>query len=181
MGSGAAVFVFDRSERLVEANPPALALLREGSAFYLAADGLHLRDQMDGALRAQIEMIKRGGAARLAPFAVSAGDARLTVSINPLPQRRAFPPGDGALFLVLAIRSGASADQAVASTAHRFGLSRAESELLREMLAGRAVAQAAARLGRSYNTARSQLQSIFAKTGTHRQAQLIGSVLQRRV
>jgi DNA-binding CsgD family transcriptional regulator len=63
-------------------------------------------------------------------------------------------------------------------TAARHGLTPAETELLRELVAGTALAHAAERLARSLNTARNQLQSIFAKTGTHRQAELIAKVLR---
>jgi DNA-binding CsgD family transcriptional regulator len=45
------------------------------------------------------------------------------------------------------------------------------------LAAGRSLAQAADRLARSRNTARNQLQSIFAKTGAHRQAELVATVL----
>jgi DNA-binding CsgD family transcriptional regulator len=67
----------------------------------------------------------------------------------------------------------------VAHAAAAFGLTPAEAALLRALVAGRALAAAATRLGRRYNTARNQLQSIYAKTGTHRQAELVAKVLAR--
>jgi DNA-binding CsgD family transcriptional regulator/PAS domain-containing protein len=62
--------------------------------------------------------------------------------------------------------------------ARRYGLTPAETELLRELVAGHSLAAAAERLSRTRTTARNQLQAIFAKTGTHRQAQLVVKILQ---
>jgi DNA-binding CsgD family transcriptional regulator len=72
--------------------------------------------------------------------------------------------------------SGIAAALRVAADRH--GLTPAEVELLRELADGRSLAEAALRLARARNTARNQLQSIFAKTGTHRQSQLIVMILK---
>jgi DNA-binding CsgD family transcriptional regulator len=62
--------------------------------------------------------------------------------------------------------------------AARYALTRAECDLLRELVSGRSLLEAADRLARSRNTVRNQLQSIFAKTDTHRQAELVAKVLR---
>jgi DNA-binding CsgD family transcriptional regulator len=49
---------------------------------------------------------------------------------------------------------------------------------LRELVSGHSLAESAKHLARSLNTVRNQLQSIFAKTDTHRQAELIAKVLR---
>lgn len=59
----------------------------------------------------------------------------------------------------------------------RYRLTGAEVQLLRELLHGRSLAETAARLSRARNTVRNQLQSIFVKTGTHRQGQLVAKIL----
>lgn len=62
--------------------------------------------------------------------------------------------------------------------AQLFGLTRAESLLVLELCEGKAVGQAAHALNISTNTARSQLRSVYEKTGAHRMSELIGLILQ---
>lgn len=57
-----------------------------------------------------------------------------------------------------------------------FGLSRAESELMRDLLAGHSLDEIADLRGRSRHTIRNQLKAIFAKTGSRRQGELAGLV-----
>lgn len=54
-----------------------------------------------------------------------------------------------------------------------FGLTLAEARLARELSSGEELAIAADRLGVCYETARNRLKAIFAKTETHRQAELV--------
>jgi DNA-binding CsgD family transcriptional regulator len=54
-----------------------------------------------------------------------------------------------------------------------FALTHAEAKLAVLVGSGHEVSQAAAELGIGKETARSQLKSVFAKTGTHRQAKLV--------
>jgi DNA-binding CsgD family transcriptional regulator len=54
-----------------------------------------------------------------------------------------------------------------------FGLTAAEARLALRLLAGESVRDAAHALGITYESARSRLKSIFQKTGTHRQGELI--------
>ena len=54
-----------------------------------------------------------------------------------------------------------------------FGLSRSEAAILRGMLMGSTLEQCAASRGVALSTVRSQLSSIFGKTGTTHQAQLV--------
>lgn len=58
-----------------------------------------------------------------------------------------------------------------------FGLSRAEARLAQLLADGLSTDEAALQLGVSRNTVRSQLQAIFAKTGTNRQGDLVRLLL----
>lgn len=60
--------------------------------------------------------------------------------------------------------------------AQLFGLTRAESLLVLKLCDGMAVGQAAHALNISTNTARSQLRSVYEKTGAHRMSELIGLI-----
>lgn len=57
--------------------------------------------------------------------------------------------------------------------AKAFGLSRAETALAALLGTGLSPKQAAEQLGVTYETARTQLKAIFAKTGVHRQSELV--------
>ncbi len=54
-----------------------------------------------------------------------------------------------------------------------FGLTATEARLARNLMAGKSLREAAARLGISEGHARQRLKSIFVKTGTDRQGELI--------
>jgi len=55
----------------------------------------------------------------------------------------------------------------------RFGLTRAEAELLDRLVLGRSLREVAAEGGVSYETVRSRIKQVFSKTGTHRQIDLV--------
>lgn len=84
---------------------------------------------------------------------------------------------DGYVLLVSAIqKAAAKPDDAI--TRHLFGLTRAEARvagLIAEGLGGPAIARS---LGLSPETIRSQTKIILAKTGTHRQAELVSLLAQ---
>jgi DNA-binding CsgD family transcriptional regulator len=56
----------------------------------------------------------------------------------------------------------------------RFGLTRAETSFFGEIVKGDGIQAAADRLGVSLATARTHLRHVFEKTGTQRQAELVG-------
>jgi DNA-binding CsgD family transcriptional regulator len=58
-----------------------------------------------------------------------------------------------------------------------FGLTQAEARLALHLVAGETLRCAAVKLSITYETARSQLKSIFKKTRTHRQAELVVVIL----
>lgn len=62
-----------------------------------------------------------------------------------------------------------------------YGLSPAEGRLVALLAGGRSLVDSAARAGISLNTAKTQLASVFAKTGFSRQADLIADVLGHAV
>ena len=60
---------------------------------------------------------------------------------------------------------------------HRFFFTPAEAKLVTRLVAGSSLRQAAHELNITYETARTTLKSIFQKTGSHRQAELIIKLL----
>ena len=55
-----------------------------------------------------------------------------------------------------------------------FGLTKSEARLASGLLCGQSLEEIAAATGVSLGTVRSQIKAVFAKTHTHRQAQLVG-------
>jgi DNA-binding CsgD family transcriptional regulator len=60
----------------------------------------------------------------------------------------------------------------------RFDLTPAQARLVVLLFAGTSLRSCAKALGIKYETARSYLKSVFQKTGTHRQAELVLTVFQ---
>ena len=58
-----------------------------------------------------------------------------------------------------------------------FGLTPAEAKLALHLAAGETLRSAEAKLGMTYETARTHLKSIFQKTGTCRQAELVVTIV----
>jgi DNA-binding CsgD family transcriptional regulator len=69
------------------------------------------------------------------------------------------------------------ADPEASYLQRQFKLTPAEAALARELLQGDGISAAAGRLGVAEATARTQLRSVLAKTGTGRQAELVRLVL----
>jgi DNA-binding HTH domain-containing proteins len=164
-----ATLILDREGRILRRNAVADRMLREdpvlkesGGKLYAAAPGA----------RAEI--------ARLLAAPPEPGEERAIEMATDGPSRqarvRAVPSsayGDGAwlaLFLTEHTQdSGPSSDV----LRDRFQLTRAEAALAVHLAQSATLADAAAALDITYNTARSHLRAIFAKTGTHRQVELV--------
>lgn len=101
------------------------------------------------------------------------GSAPMNILLKPIFGDEAEPIG-AALYITLDERS---LSVAVEAGTKLFGLSSAEVALLSQLVGGGTVLSASIVLGISESTARTQLHSIFVKTGTHRQADLVRMVL----
>jgi DNA-binding CsgD family transcriptional regulator len=60
---------------------------------------------------------------------------------------------------------------------NRFDLTPAEARLVVHLVTGASLRSCANALGISYQTARGHLKSVFVKTGTHRQTQMLLAVI----
>lgn len=113
-------------------------------------------------------------------------DERISISVLPLTQNLRefamrgplglFAPGTVAL-VILRMAKDRTGDQIGALRA-RFELSEQEARIALALRGGGTVADIAARLGMAYETARVHLKSAFAKTGTHKQRELLVLVLE---
>jgi DNA-binding CsgD family transcriptional regulator len=114
------------------------------------------------------------------PIVVQRGEKRpLVLRILPVDGAARAPfLGARALLLLLDLNAKLSPDPAVVARA--FGLSPAETRLASLIAGGSALERAAEELGVSRETARNQLKSVFAKTDTHRQAELVALLARLR-
>ena len=146
------------------------------SVFLMAAhDGLGITDAAAHALLQQsLEgHDRRNPVVRSIP--VMANDDRGPVVVHLLPVRGvAHDLFTGAEILIVATSVSARSPLPSVSLLHGlFDLSPAEARLAASLAAGEPLKAIAAKSGIQFSTARSYLESIFRKTGTHQQSQLV--------
>lgn len=169
-GLGLALVILDRNHRIVSTNALADELLGQSEGLLRRGDALVLADPVNQ--RRVTGLLAGEGAGGLTRFRIDraqCGD--LVATARPL-DVSTIHAGAGALALFLA-RPGAD-QRADPQTLRDFlGLTIAEARLTAVLAEGLSLVEAAKRLGIAHNTAKVQLRSVFAKTGVHRQAQLM--------
>lgn len=176
------IILNDRGD-MVRSNGPASRLVAGGSLSIVAGKVRAAVPEEDKALAAAIDATLTGegsGDRRRGWLALTGPDdgTRVHLLLKPI-------DGDGggddrqrplgvAIYVTGAERATNVTPTACAAL---FGLSPAEATLLVELLGGASILSASTMLGISESTARTQLRSMFAKTGTHRQADLVRLVL----
>jgi DNA-binding CsgD family transcriptional regulator len=190
-GAEVGLFVLDGRGRVVEHN-------RAGGRLAAAGDGLSLdrgglRGSTPSATRA-IDLLVRGcqalargeGLPPARPVLLPRPSGRRALQLLAMPTLSRgvlLTPGSAAVVVFVIDPEAYGAIDAELLTS--LGLTPAEARLARRLAAGESVREAAQALGVSYETARSQLKQVFAKTGTRRQGELVAlfgrlSLLGRR-
>lgn len=166
----------ERKNVLVE-NRLAASIFRAGTTLSVRGGKLIAVVSRDtGVLDALIAtaMSRQG---RSAGAAIVVGNAEHGISVSVTPASRAFRAQTGAAVFVFLVpltrkrnidRSGALMDL--------FGLTLAEARIASLLAQGHSTRELAAELGITYETARTTIKQIFAKTGVRRQAQLVALV-----
>lgn len=176
--------LLDENARVLHANTKAMAILKREKGMYLARDEtLHFRSMAhQDALRAALQRcrpaataLQDSDSAPSARIVISQGTgAPLVLTIQPLPKaRRHRSAAVAALFIHM---SEAVALDEVNSLREAYGLTPAEIQVVCGLVNGASLKKLALQREISYETVRSQLRQIFAKTGTNRQAALVGLV-----
>lgn len=170
-GLGRALVVLDRNRRIVSSNALADRMLSEGEGILRRGDELVFsQPDHQRLVNRLLSGAEDGGG--LSRFLVSRpGHGDLVVSARPL-DLKAIHAGTGALALFLA-RPGAEARADPQALRELLGLTMAEARLAAVLAEGLNLVEAAQRLGIAHNTAKVQLRAVFAKTGVHRQSQLV--------
>lgn len=163
------VFVLDRELRVLRSN-------RRAQEFLQLFDGLSLKDgkltaampRDHEALLALLRNPAQGGC-RVRRYSGAPPWVVMTAPIRDLPE------GHGAIFYVTDPQRGGDASPELLCRAFRF--TPAEARLASLLLQGKTPKDAAQALGVSWNTVRTQLRQLFAKTGTDRQVSLVRALL----
>lgn len=184
--SGVGVVLVDSSGAVLMANATAHAIMANTGVLGIHDGRLRAARQADQkVLQGHIRQKAEEQAARAADpgcyaaFALLRDDSPLpiTVMVRPGPP---FAPVSAPLrrTATVILRDPARRLQLAAPDLEQlFDLSPAEARLARLLADGLSMEEAAVHLGVSRNTVRSQLQAIFAKTGTNRQGELVRLLL----
>lgn len=181
----AAVFAVDARCRIVTANAQTESLLRAGNPVSSVRGRLRLADaeldqRMARQVRSCIQVVQGRAAGLGAAFRIPrAGRLALTMIVAPLPQTRWPQPGNAAeprpLALVM-VRDPETAIPALACLRELFGFTRMEAVIAADLACGLSLDAVAQRRGIGGATARSHLKRVLAKTGTHRQAEVVALI-----
>jgi DNA-binding CsgD family transcriptional regulator len=166
-----AVLVVGRDARLLGMNRAAHVLLREGDGLLLSARGVVASSPAATLpLLRSVERAARGEVAKLRVPRV--GRAPLVLRIEP------HPGAAGVAAVAVVFASDPEAHGlGGAALGERYGLTRTEAVVARRLAAGTDLEHIAGELRISLNTVRGHLKQIFAKTCTHRQAELVSTLL----
>jgi len=170
------VLLLDRTGRLVYANRGAERVLRMADGLLagrerLSAGSPAATRALDALVSAAARGPGKGGTLRLPRPSGKASLVLVAIPIRSL--HDFFVTGQPAVVLCVSDpASRGTTDAAVLTTL--FGLTRAEAELARQLLAGHELPAIAAASGRSVHTERNLLARVMAKTETRRQSDLVG-------
>jgi DNA-binding CsgD family transcriptional regulator len=172
------VVLANKDSRILHANFAAKQMMRNGGPLrdvggVLRAEGAAASAEIDAAIRLaardETGIGKTGVALRLT------GEDEPPVIAHVLPlagsqmRTKLDPDAVAAVFINAAVDDATSA-QTIAAT---FRLTPAETRVLTRVLSGKTLAETSVHLGVAHTTARTHLDSIFAKTGASRQSELI--------
>lgn len=165
---GAGWLWFDAAGRLVDADPQARAMIAAAEGLRLAGDGrFDLADPLRA--RALRRAMDRAMSATYPPQLVSLGGLELSL----FPGLSAPAPGLEPVLRAALRQPPRALARALIPLSEALGLSRSETRLAALLCDGATLAEAAAQLGWTLETARSCSKQIFAQTGARGQSDLI--------
>lgn len=177
-----AVIAIREDHTVLFANVAASAMLTEADGIQIKRGLIRPTDYRQAArLEAALDAVQEGagreagGKARalvmLLPRRV--GSRPLIIVVAPAPPSTAGPLHNASALIYLLQPKASAALKGLDTIAELHGLSRVETRLLAQLCAGHTVAESADQMGIKLETARAYLKQIFAKTGTHRQTELV--------
>jgi len=165
-----ATMILGPGGRIVRRNAVAERLLGQTGAWTAAGGTLVLRDPE--ARHALAGMLVRPPVADCALTIPRRGAAPYEALVRPVVRTPYADAARGVIALFIA-DPDAAREVDPAALRDRFQLTPTEANLAARLADGESLSGAAQALGVTHNTARAHLRAIFAKTGAHRQAQLV--------
>jgi DNA-binding CsgD family transcriptional regulator/PAS domain-containing protein len=181
------VLLVDVDLKIQYANRAAEAMFARGKGLRLDDYGLAAQRASETAnLRKLIAASVNDGGLKVGPvqpFQVSRGkgDPPLSLIVIPLRADVSWLVRHQPAAVIFVTDPDLAPPAADTRAMHSFGLTRTEVAFAREIARGDGIQAAADRLGIGRSTARTHLQRIFDKTGTHRQAELVRLLLTHGV
>ena len=174
------ILIVDGGAKVLMANRAAELILRTGDGLQCHNGRLACaRPQETSAVHHAIRALMQAGTAADLPVSRNHGRRPLMLHVLPIPSPSAwngFVPGSGtAAIFVVDPMSSASNIEAFAAA---YGLTRSETRVLREIVTHGGLVQSAQKLNIAVTTARTHLQSVFGKTGTRTQTELVQLVMK---
>ncbi|SDE79384.1 DNA-binding transcriptional regulator, CsgD family [Rhodospira trueperi] len=161
--------------RVAHANAPARRILQDGRNLGRTRDGFLVAADTGATarLRAAIAAVATGDpAAPEGAIAVTPADGGTPVSVILVPAGPAHP---GAALFIADPEAGFSiSDERLMSL---YGLTRSEAQIVARLARGQTLEEIAAERGQQVTTIRTQVKSVFRKTNTRRQSDVIKLVL----
>lgn len=171
-GLAVAVLLVGPGLRLLHANRAGEAMLRAADPLGLRAGKVTAPSGLAAALAVAVAAPRAGlGRRGLGVPARRADGEALVLHVLPLSEAEPLAEAMAAIFVAPALAAPPAPMTAVAAL---FDLTPAEARVLELTGAGRTNAEIAAALGVAVSTVRSHLLRLFDKTGTNRQAELVG-------
>ena len=179
------VIILNEREHVIRVNETAARMLGDSKLLQVVGNKIQAGEpahqaMLAHALRAMYEAAGAGGRGT-SSLKLTAGSAltapaasALHLLLKPI---TATAGGEGAGVAIFISADNLHRNVAIEPFARLYHISRAEMALVTGLLDGASIIEAASALGISENTARAQLRSVFAKTGTHRQPELTRLVL----
>lgn len=168
------VMVLDSAGRILECNGVADEFLRSGEGVCRKADGtLYLHEPAGSQFTRWIQLGKQPDAADGLLHTRRTDALPLSIMISPLPTQRSAWITHDPRWLVLIFDPERRMEASRELIAHDLGISSSEANVATLLAAGYRLHETARRLRVSEHTVRSQLKSIFRKTGARTQAELI--------
>jgi len=172
----ATAFLLSDGGRVIGASRAGEALALSGEVLQVTSGRLRLRGHADqrafDAALSQVLHAARDGRC-VAPAPISLSTTALVLDVQPLPRERVCFGGSPAALVVV---RAAKLAECAAALRRAHGLTRAEADVALALADGQGLDAIAAQRSVAIATVRSQVQSVYAKMGVHRQAELAAAV-----
>jgi len=177
------VVILNERGHVIRVNETASRLIKETRLLRVVGNHLQAGErehetQLANAIKALLES-GTASAASAGSLKICAEEPKrsLYMLLKPIAETPPDPSGRPAGLAIFLSADKLQNNVSMEAFAKLYHISRAEMALVTELLDGASIVEASTNLGISENTARAQLRSVFTKTETHRQADLVRLVL----